>query len=130
MSQSSNTVYKTFVAENDLSSARHRFVELGAGANQVDLVDNVADIPVGVVTDFYRGTAGMPVTVAIAGTCKVVASAAITKGAWVGSTNGGKAVAKTSNGDVVRGFALEAASADGDIIEVLLVGPFRLTVPQ
>jgi hypothetical protein len=29
---------------------------------------------------------------------------------------------------VVRGIALEAASADGDIIEVFLIGPFTLRV--
>lgn len=130
VSQQSNTVYKTFVAGADLSSAQYLFVELGSGANEVTVVDNVADIPIGVVADFYRATKGMPLTVAIGGTTKVKASAAITKGAWVGSTNTGKAVAKTANGDVVRGIALEAASADGDIIEIMLVGPFRLSVPQ
>lgn len=130
MSQMSNTVYKSFVAGADLSSARYLFVELGTNANEVSVVNGATDIPIGVVTDFYRGTQGMPVTVAIAGTVKVVASGAITKGAWVGSNAAGKAAAKTNNGDIVRGIALESATADGEIIEILLVGPFVLNVPE
>jgi len=45
----------------------------------------------------------------------------------VGSDTNGQAVAKTTGGDVVRGIALEAASAAGDIIEILLIGPFVLS---
>lgn len=130
MSQMSNTVYKSFVAGADLSSARYLFVELGSNANEVTVVNATTDIPIGVVTDFYRGTQGMPVTVAIGGTTKVVAGGSISKGAWVGPGTGGKAAAKTNNGDIVRGIALESATADGEIIEILLVGPFVLNVPQ
>lgn len=129
VSQMSNTVLKTFSAGDDLSSARYHFVKLGTGVDDVVLVDDPGDIPIGIVTDFYRADEGMPVTVAIGGTCKVVAAGAIARGAWVGSNADGRAVAKNADGDMVRGIALEAATNAGDIIEVMLVGPFVLNVP-
>ncbi len=63
---------------------------------------------------------GDQVPVQLTGTAKCVASAAISKGAWVTATTGGKIVATTTDHDVVLGQALEAASADGDIVEVQL----------
>ena len=63
-------------------------------------------------------------TVQVYGTCKVVASAAISIGDKVTAAAGGKAVTTTTAGHIVRAIALEAAAADGDIIEVMLVGPF------
>lgn len=130
MSQSSNTVTKSFKAgvEFDLAD-RYHFVGLGEGDNEV-VKGNATGVPVGVLTDFYRGAVGMPITVAIGGTTKVEAGGKIDKGSWVGSNANGAGVAKTANGDVVRGFALEGASAAGDIIEVMLVGPFVLSVPS
>jgi len=127
MSQQSNTVYKTFVAGADLSSGQHLFVELGSNGT-VTICNAATDVPIGVLTDFYRATPGQSVTVAIGGTVKVKAGGAITAGAWVGTGADGKAVAKSEDGDIVRGIALESASADGDIIEIMLVGPFVLRV--
>lgn len=54
------------------------------------------------------------------GTCKVVASAAIAKDAAVTATTGGKVVTTTTANDQVIGYALTAAAADGDVIEVIL----------
>lgn len=123
-------VYKTFTAGQDLSDARYHFVKLGSGSYDVALVDGAGDVPIGILTDFYRADEGMPVTVAIGGTCKVIAGGAIARGSFVGSNTNGQAVVKTTGGDVVRGIALEAASAAGDIIEILLIGPFVLSVSQ
>lgn len=53
------------------------------------------------------------------GTAVVTASAAIAKGAYVQVAANGKAVTQTSGIAVAK--ALEAATADGDLIEVLLI---------
>ena len=53
-----------------------------------------------------------------AGTHKMVASEAITAGAFVYAAASGKIAA---DGSIVEGIALEAASADGDVIEVMTV---------
>lgn len=64
-------------------------------------------------------TAAGPTTVRLRtakGTCKMVASAAITAGVTVYAAANGKIAA---SGTVTIGTALEAATADGDVIEVL-----------
>jgi len=62
------------------------------------------------------GSAGL---VRIGGTTKVIAGGAINPGAWVTSDGSGKAVATTTDKDVVFGKYLgTAAAASGDIIEV------------
>jgi hypothetical protein len=55
------------------------------------------------------------------GTTKVVASAAISAGDLLTATTGGKVVTTTTDKKVVIGRALEAAAADGDVIECLLM---------
>lgn len=55
------------------------------------------------------------------GTTKVVASAAISAGAWLTATTAGKVVTTTTDKNVVLGRALEAAAADGDVIECMLM---------
>lgn len=127
MSQSSNTVYKTFIAGEDLSESRYCFVKLGSNPGEVVLATDANDPIIGVVADFYKGTSGMPVTIAIGGTYKVKASAAINAGSWVTATTAGAAVSTTTDKAVVRALALEAASDAGDIIEAMLVGPFTLS---
>jgi len=64
-------------------------------------------------------TAAGPATVRLRtaqGTCKMVASAAITANAYVYAAASGKIA---STGSLLIGRALEAATADGDVIEVL-----------
>ncbi len=126
MSQKSNTVYKTFVAGADLSGARHCFVKLGSNPNEVVLATDANSPIIGIVSDFYRGTQGTPVTVAIAGTEKVVASDEITAGQWLTATTGGKADATTTAGANIRAVALESSTAANQLIEVLLTGPCTL----
>jgi hypothetical protein len=76
-------------------------------------------------TDVELGTMEEPCTAAgtcvirlrtAAGTCKMVASAAITAGVTVYAAASGKIA---SSGSVVIGTALEAATANNDVIEVL-----------
>ncbi len=70
---------------------------------------------------------GAAALVQILGTAKVIANGTISVGAWVTSDGNGKAVATTSDHDVVLGkFLGSAAAAAGDIIEVQL-GIFTLS---
>jgi hypothetical protein len=62
---------------------------------------------------------GALIPVDVAGTAQVIASAAIAKGASVEVASGGKAATKDSG--IAVGIALEAATAAGQLIEVLLV---------
>lgn len=60
------------------------------------------------------------------GKMKLEAGAAVTRGALVGSDAAGKAVAAgTTVNNYSLGVAMEAAGADGDIIQVLLHSPDR-----
>lgn len=72
---------------------------------------------------------GDPVTVALrAPTVKMIAGAAITAGAVVMLTTAGKVITRTTT-NAYRGIALEAAAADGDIIEVL-TGGYKAVTPS
>ncbi|MBU0847344.1 DUF2190 family protein [Patescibacteria group bacterium] len=57
-------------------------------------------------------------TVVCEGTCLIEASAAIAAGAQIGAATSGKAVTYSSGQRL--GFALNAATADGDLIEMKL----------
>jgi hypothetical protein len=63
-------------------------------------------------------------TVAVGGKSKAVAGAAITLPAVITHNSSGR-VATVTSGQMAIGRALEAASADGDIITVLLFQPVR-----
>lgn len=125
MSKASYVLDRTFTAENDLSAKQYYFVELSA-ANQVDVCDAATDFPIGVLQN--EPEAGEGANVRLLGTSKVIASAAISAGAYVGTTATGTAVAKTADGDIVRGIALEAATAASDLIEIMLVD-MKISVP-
>lgn len=64
---------------------------------------------------------GAAALVRFAGTTKIVSAGTISVGAWVTSDSAGKAVATTTDKDVVIGKYLgTAAAAAGDIIEIQL----------
>jgi len=54
------------------------------------------------------------------GTCKVVASTTVSVGAKLTATTSGQAVTTTTDKDEIVGVALEAATAQGDLIEVMI----------
>ena len=56
------------------------------------------------------------------GTRRLTAGGAITAGEVVAIAAGGKVVEQTDE-TIIYGLALEAAAADGDVIEVLPIGP-------
>jgi len=114
MSQQNEGI-KTFTAGEDLEAFRR--VKLSSGevvyADQID-----SDGWIGVTQE--KVSDGAMVTVRLKGTgrtSKMVASEALSSGASLYAADDGK-VADTASGNVI-GVALEAATADGDVIEVL-----------
>lgn len=118
MTQAVRDFERTFEAENDLSTKQYTIVELGAADNQVDTCDAQGEKSVGVLQN--DPGAGEAALVRFLGTTKVKAGAAITKGAFITTGAAGKAEAALT-GDYIIGRALEAAAADGDIIEMQLM---------
>lgn len=100
---------------------KYYFMELSTSVEgQVDEANAATDKAYG-VSQQSADAAGDSVDVMITGITKVVAGAAISLGDYVGPSSAGKAVTKSVPGQRARGIALQAASADGDIISILLV---------
>lgn len=116
MSQSILGFEKTYISESDYSAKQYYLAKAGSAANSCVLSSAAADRTIGVVQN--NPIVGEPATVRFLGTTKVVASAAITKGAQLTSAASGKVVATTTADEKIIGIALEAAAADGDIIEM------------
>lgn len=105
-------------AAGDLSTKQHLFMKVSA-AQTVTTCTATTDLAVGVLNN-KPDAAGKAAEVDIAGTTKVVAGAAIAAGAKVAPMASGKAQTAVST-QTPRGVALEAAVADGEIIEILLI---------
>lgn len=116
MSQEHVLYARTRPAGADLSLKKNLFVKLSAGTAIVPT--SAGEATEGVLVNAPES--GKAASIAQLGTVKVIASAAITAGAYVTTAVGGKAVATTTTGHVVRGRALEAAADDGDLIEIEL----------
>lgn len=108
----------TRVASEDLSDKQYFIMQLDSDG-AIEIGESATDFLIGVLQN--KPESGQAATVRYVGTTKVVASAAIAIGEEVTSTSAGKAVTTTTDGDFVIGRALEAAAADGDIIEVQLI---------
>lgn len=105
-------------ANADLTGKKYYVVKLSA-AQTVDLCSAITDKAFGVLQDEPKA-AGRDCSVAIGGTSKVVAGAAITAGAYVACTAAGKVQTAVSTQYPI-GQALDAAAADLDIIEIKLI---------
>jgi len=112
---------ESFKAENDLSSKQYYAVELSA-ADQVDACDGIADKVIGVLQN--DPTTSHAAQVRIMGMTKWVsdgtAAGGISAGSLVGTSATGKCIAKATADYTVKGMAMDASSADGTIIRVLL----------
>ncbi len=95
---------------------QYRFVKL-TGAHKVGLATAVADAVVGVIQNKPQVT-NMAATVSIEGVTLVVSGAAVTAGTAVGPDSTGRAIAAGAN--AVAGYAIDAATAAGQLIPVLL----------
>jgi hypothetical protein len=118
MANSSTKHCITRKANADLSAKQYYFVE-GIAGGKADACNAITDLALGVLQN-DPSAAGLPATIAILGTTKVVAGAANAELAKVAPTAAGKAQTAVST-QIPRGIALEAAGADGDIIEILLI---------
>ncbi len=115
--------YITREAGADLHTKKYYLAKLTG--NQAVLATAATDAIVGVLDEVPQSTAGACsiAHVSGSGTGRVVVSAAVSVGAYLTATTGGKAVTATQttagSQPTVRVFgrAIEAAAADGDIIE-------------
>lgn len=109
----------SFVAENDLSAAQFRIVEL-TGPDQVDLCDNAGDVPFGILQN--KPEAGHAAEVMLIGRSRCVSDGTtpIAVGDLVGTDNQGRAVKKTADGAHYIGIAMSPSTAAGTIIDITL----------
>jgi hypothetical protein len=120
MASTENADFQTFEAGADISASQFRFMAY-ASDGQIDPVGTAGAAAVGVLYNL-PAAAGRAAQVAVRGKVKVVAGAAITRGAKVSSDNVGRAITAVSTHHVL-GTALQAAGAAGEVIEVELGSP-------
>lgn len=115
MSQSINSNEKTFLASEDLSAKQYYIMQMDSSGD-CEIGEGATDLLIGVLQNTPES--GQAANVRFAGTSKVLAAGAISIGDWVTTDSAGKAVATTTDKNVVIGKALEAATNAGDIIEI------------
>lgn len=110
-----HTLKITLVAGADLSTKQYTFVKLNSAGAAV-AVDGATDRPIGVLQN--APTSGQEAVVVVVGGTKLVASAALTEGAVIGTTAAGKGAALTVGTDTTRyilGTNLIEVGADNQI---------------
>ena len=117
MSYYESTIRISLLASGDMSANMYKFVTMESTGFALNVLAGGPCI--GVLDTNDANALGKRGSISILGVTKVEASAAIAKGARVSSTALGLAVTAATN-DYSQGEALEAASAAGDIIAVLL----------
>ena len=129
MASVNNVMMVTFETGANLSDSVGELVKLNASGQVINTVA-VGDIAIGVVAQkISESASGVEMSIAMlngSGTVKVKANAAITRGDLVHPhTAGGRVVsagATPTAGDFIVGQALEAATAQNDIIEIVPIG--------
>lgn len=112
---------ESYKAENDLSAKQYYIVEY-SGVDQVDVCDAAADRGVGVLQN--KPVANAAATVRHLGISMVVtdgSGTAISAGDYVGPNSSGKAVKKATADYSAIGLAMDASTADGTVIRVLMI---------
>ena len=106
----------SLVANGDQSGNQYKFVKEGASGMALNTTSG------GQCTGVLQNkpTSGQVGAVAVDGVSKVIAGAAVAKGADVMSNATGLAITATGTGAYIQGEALEAATAANQIIAVLL----------
>lgn len=118
MSQYNEGPTKTFTTNTTI--AKFARVSLASGSGSVIEVCGANTAAIGHTE--YAVVSGDNVTVRLlncGGTFKAIASEAITEGATIYAAATGKVTDTDGGGYTARAIALEAADADGDVIEVL-----------
>lgn len=115
---------QTGIAGESMTAKQHYIVQLDASGN-IEVGEGATDLLVGVLQN--TPAAGEAAVYAYTGTAKVKCGGTITPGAWVTSDGNGKAIATTTDKNIVIGRYLGTANtADGDIAEIQL-GIFTLS---
>ena len=112
----------TFKAAADQSAKQYYFLKYSA-ADTVAVCSAAADRAIGVLMN-KPNAAGLAADVRILGIAPVVSDGsgtAIAVGDLVGPSSAGKAVKKATADYSAAGIALDASSADGTVIRVLLI---------
>ncbi len=107
---------RSMEAGADLSAKQYYFVKESSG--KVVLCTTLGEKSEGILNN--QPESGAMARIGQLGTAKVVASGAINVDDWLTTNAAAKAVPTTTAGHVVRARAIEAATTDGDIIEVEL----------
>ena len=97
---------------------KHLLVALGTGNQQVKLPGAAKANCLGVTDENDGVTVGKEVAVIVSGVALMTASAAIAKGAEVEAAGTAGKIRTATTATYVVGVALEAASADGDLVPV------------
>ena len=105
----------TQVAAANLTTHQYKIVKIDTNAKIALAVDG--DPAIGVLQN--KPNSDQAAEVAVSGVTKVIAGAAVAKGDLVASDANGK-LKTAATGDYIIGLALEAASADGNIITIYL----------
>jgi hypothetical protein len=116
----------TKVAAVDLSANQYNFVR-DTGNGQINVASFKTSGMNGGVLMNKPSAALRHASVAIEGRGKVVAGGAINTAQIFLCCNGSGRAAVAGSGDIVLAQSIETAAADGDIISVELVKPWRLT---
>lgn len=105
---------KTLVAGEDMREKQYYIVQLAADG-ELEVAEGATDLIVGVLQN--KPNVDEAALYRFGWTSKVIAGGSIAIGDWVTTDGNGKAVATTTDGNIVIGRALEAADAN-DIFEV------------
>ncbi len=133
MSQKNPVLDLSFIASVDLSgdatsttSKRYRALKTdSSNARKVTSITNIADRVIGIQQDLPD--VDEFVSVAVIGTAKVRAGGVFAANAYLKIDAAGKFLDGGAGGDVNWAIALEAATADGEVIEALLLQTPRVT---
>lgn len=108
---------KSYIAEAAISP--FRIAKLGTADGKVTIAAAATDLLIGVVNEVGPAI-NERCDVIHAGIAYVEAGAAVTRGSSITSDASGRGIATTTTANRVIGIALEAASAAGDVIRVLI----------
>jgi len=117
---SNYSVKVTLVAGADLSTKQYTFVKLNSSGQAV-ACDAATDIPIGVLQN--APTSGQEAEVLIVGGTKIVAGAALSEGALIGTSSAGKAVALVAGTDTTKyvvGTILTESGADANVVTAVV----------
>lgn len=116
----------TLKAASDLRTLQYHFTRLsGAGlTNQASEANGGLNDLVGVLLN--KPNSGQAATIAWLGEVPVIAGGAVTVNAAITTNSAGRA-ADAASGDIMIGFALQAAGADGEQIRALIGLPQQVT---